>query len=438
MNRHSPVRFAFFCVSMLSATAFADVVVLNSGEKLEGKITQETDKEITIAAKVTASITDERVVKKSDIKTITKDAPDEIAWQSLKGAKLGKNSLPLASYDAVLNPLNGFVREFPQSKFAADAKKIADAFEAEKKRVEAGEVKLEDKWLSKEEAQKERLQINGLIAFNYMKDQSTRDMSAALNTLDAIEKNFSATRAYPDAVEYAQRMLPALKAEVERRQKALATQKTEQAEALKKLTGPEKAAMEAEYKTAKTNAEAAVTAAEKLGLKWLPLNPATERSLSNLNTKVSSETSRLAAVPVAKMRASIQAAEKARTLLAANDVPAAEAALAQASTDWANNELVTRLRPELDEAKKVAAAAVAAAAAAKAAPVAVTDAEVLPPAPTEKAPKAAAPVAEEVGSERPFLLTPGGAIVVVILVGLLFAAYTAFKKIKAKAGEIIE
>ena len=128
MYRKSPSPLVLLCLAAFSAAAFADVVVLNNGEKIEGKVTAETDTEITIAAKVSASITDERVIKKTDIKTITKDTPDEIAWESLKNLKPGKNSLPVTSYDSALNPLKGFLTEYPQSKFAADAQKAVDAF----------------------------------------------------------------------------------------------------------------------------------------------------------------------------------------------------------------------------------------------------------------------------------------------------------------------
>ena len=432
MKRHSPFRLAVLSLATLSASALADVVTLKNGSKIEGKITAETDAQITLNVK-TGGIIDEQIVKKSDVASVTKDAPDEVAWQQLKNARLGKNSFPSASYETVINPLNGFLNEFPQSKFAADAKNLAGTFSDEKKRVDAGEVKLDDKWLSKEDALKEGIQIKGLIAFNFMKDQGARDMAAAMNTFDAIEKNYSGTRSFPDAVEYAQKMLPALKAEVDRRSKAFAAQKTEQTEAAKKLTGVQKTTFENELKTAKTSAEAVVSAAEKQGLKWPPLSPLTEKSLQTLTTKITSETQRLGAMPVAKIRASFQTAEKAKTLLASNDLAGAEAALSQAANDWSKNELATRLKTELDEAKKIAAAKPSTPAA-----DALADAKVLPPVADAGAEKPAAPVAEAVEEEKSFLLTPAGAVTVVVIVALLIVAYTVFKKIKAKSGEVLE
>lgn len=430
MNRKSPLHLAFLCLATLSAGSFADIVTLKSGTKVEGKITSETAAEITISVK-SGGITDDQTIKKSDIASVAKDAPDELAWQPLKGAKLGKNSFPLPSYDSAINPLNGFINEYPESKYAADAKKLVETFSAEKKRVEEGEVKLDDKWLSKEEAQKEGVQIKGLIAFNYMKDQSARDMTAALNTLEVIEKNYAGTRAYPDAVDYAQKMLPALKTELERRTKALEAKKTEQAETIKKLTGQEKTTIENEIKAAKTSADAVVAASEKQGLKWLPLNPSTEHSLQSLTQKLTSETQRLNSVPVAKMRASIESAEKAKAALASNDLAGAETALAQASSAWSNNELSTRLKAELDAAKKAAAIAAATA-------VPAADTEVLPPVAAKAPVKAVAPVAEEVAPEKPFLLTAGGAITVVLVVALLVGGFTVMKKMKAKDGENLE
>ncbi len=432
MNRKSLLPFLLVSLATLAASAFADTVVLTSGEKIEGKVTAETETEITVAAKISAGVTDERVIKRTEIASITKDAPDEIAWQSLKGAKLGRNSLPLASYDAVINPLKGFLGEFPKSKFAADAQKIAGAFAAEKKRVEAGEAKLDDKWLSQDEAQKERVEINALIAFNFMKDQAARDMTAALNTLDAIEKNYPGTRSYPDAVEYAQKMLPVLKAEVDRRAKTLADQKAEREKALAQLTGAQKTALQDEIQREQAVADAVVSAAEKQGVNWLPLNPATERSLQNLTSKITSEAQRLASLPVAKMRVSIQAADKAKALLEKKDVAGAETALAQANAEWPANELAARLQTELQSAKELAATP------APVAPEPVAE----PPAETkpvpETAPAPAAPVADEVEKETPFLLTIGGAITVVVAIALIIAAYSVFKKIKRKANEILE
>ena len=49
MNRISLKPLWLISLAALAASAFADTVVLTNGEKIEGKVTAETDTEITIA-----------------------------------------------------------------------------------------------------------------------------------------------------------------------------------------------------------------------------------------------------------------------------------------------------------------------------------------------------------------------------------------------------
>jgi hypothetical protein len=107
-------------------------------------------------------IVDERTVAKSDVAKVEKASADGVAWQTLKNLQPGANSLPAGQYDRAIVPLRNFVTQFPQSANAPDAQKALTAFEDEKKRVDAGELKLNGKWISKAEVQNERYQINGL------------------------------------------------------------------------------------------------------------------------------------------------------------------------------------------------------------------------------------------------------------------------------------
>jgi hypothetical protein len=132
------------------------------------------------------------------------------------------------------------------------------------------------------------------------------------------------------------------------------------------------------------------------------------------------------------MRASIQSAEKARQALNKQEFDVADEALKQATDSWRVNELVVRLRPELLAARNAAAAEAAAAAkaaaAASATPVPVAKVEVPPPAPE--------PVAEE--PSRPFLLTPVGAITVLVLIAFAVVGISALRKFRSKPEEAAE
>src|SRR2546422_5610697 len=98
--------FAFAC------RVCADIVTLKSGEKIEGKILNETATEITIEFKVSASISDQRTVPKSDIASVEKPKPDEVLYQTLKNLKPGPNSFRPDAYDTIVAQLKAFTETY--------------------------------------------------------------------------------------------------------------------------------------------------------------------------------------------------------------------------------------------------------------------------------------------------------------------------------------
>jgi len=77
----------------------AETVTLSTGETVEGKILSETNEQITIEAKVSASITDERVIPKKDILKIQKTDPEIGAFNAIKNIKLNpQSSLRIETY----------------------------------------------------------------------------------------------------------------------------------------------------------------------------------------------------------------------------------------------------------------------------------------------------------------------------------------------------
>jgi hypothetical protein len=218
-------------------------------------------------------------------------------------------------------------------------------------------------------------------------------------------------------VELATKILPTLKATVERAYQNLRTEALGRQQAAPQS----KAELDAAAKREEEAGAAGIAAAEKAGLKWPPLNIRSSKSLAKIAEKLAPETTRLAGLPVAAMRQSIAAAEGAKAALATNDLEGATAAL-QGAKVWEANELAKRLNVELTEAKKVAMAAAKAVPVATPKPVEVV-AKVEPKAERTVAPVAAAPV-----EEKPFYLTTlgiasivGGVAVVLILLRVVTA-----------------
>ena len=413
--------------AMVCATAFADTVTLKTGEKVEGKIISETDKEITISVKISAAVTDERVIPKANVAKIDKEQPDELSWQALKNLKLGANSLPAAQYDALIRPLQGFVNEYPKSAHAAEASQLLANFAGEKKRVDDGEVRLGEKWLSTEEVSKERYQINGMLAFQYQRSQrAAGDLIGALNSFDQIEKTLNGAKNFPDAVETARETLTTLKTTVDRAQQMFATRKAEFDAGLANSSALQKPELLAARQKELAQGEAALAAAEKAKIKWPALVVRSDKNLEAIAKKVPTELQRLATIDVAKLRQSVQLAEQGQKELAAQNAAASES-FTKALALWPNNELAKRLKTDAATLK----------AAATPAPIAeAPKIRAATPVPSTPRPVVKTVVQDE--PAKPFLLTLGGIITIIVVLALILGGWMAFKKIKSRASDVLE
>jgi hypothetical protein len=328
------------CACALGLSSLADTVTLKSGEKIDGKIVGET-------------------VAKADVASVQKEQPDSVAWQPLKNLKPGANSLPVATYDSIITPLRNFTTQFPTSTHAAEAQKLLADFEAEKKRVVAGEIKLNEKWLAKEEAQKERYQINAMLAFNYMREQGAKaDLVGALNAFDVIETQYPGARVYPDAVELARRVLPSLKQDVDRRLQVLMPELQQRRKQIDTMpSGQQRNELLSTQQKEEAAADAALVSAERQRLKWPPLMARSERILTTIQMRIPSEQQRLDGLDVSKMRQSIKLAEEAREAFKRKELDLTETTLRQSTDLWFVNELAARLQADLAQAQTAAAAA---------------------------------------------------------------------------------
>jgi len=342
----------FFCAGALLAlsvlTSSGDMVTLNSGEQIDGTIITETDTRIVIAVKVSASISDQRTVARTDIKTVVKTLPDEIAYQSLKVLKVGPNSFAPAEYDKCIQALTGFQAKFPTSARVKDAQADIDALKQDKKRVEVGELKWNNRWYLAQEAAQQKYQIDAQRLMVVMRDQTGRgDIVGALNTFDKLERSFPASSTYPEAVESAIALVQALDRDVDRQVNLAKVQKAKFDSGIVLETEPTKSAMIAAQKRQIAAAEAAFAVADKAGIKWKPLLPVVAKSPDDLKKTAASELKRLQALPVANMKNSVVLAAAAFEAVSAKNKAVAEAKYNEAATLWPANEMLTRIKPSV-------------------------------------------------------------------------------------------
>src|SRR5437870_4574142 len=95
-------RSLLLCLGLATLTGAlrqlsADTITLIGGERIEGKITNETAADVTIEYK-SGGVTDVRTVPRNQIQKLEKDTPDETDFRPLKNAKPGPNWLRVDEY----------------------------------------------------------------------------------------------------------------------------------------------------------------------------------------------------------------------------------------------------------------------------------------------------------------------------------------------------
>jgi hypothetical protein len=373
----TPMRFVRFhlpfalALSILAVSARADFVILKSGERVEGKIEEENDKSVTIQVQM-GGVIDDKVIKKSDIARMSKTTADESAYQAIMNLQPGPNSLSSAQYAQIITYLNDFVVKYPGSAHAAEIKDSIKGFAEEKKRVDAGEVKMNGDWLTKEQALIQRVQVGGAFAFENMKRQSASgDFVGALDSFVQIEKTYTGARTYPEAIELAKQVIVKMGPLIDTALVNEQINKTELERGWKNAGAKDRKEMMDAYARDQAQAEATAKYEETKG-DWPPFRKDSEKCLKALQTKLGTEHTRLAGLQVANFRHSVELSDQAAQQVTSGQDAEAKVALKDALSLWPANEAAKRLQEELAQVK--------------AAP-----ANPLPPLPTPTPVRAAAP-----------------------------------------------
>lgn len=337
---------AGICLSVLSG--FADTVTLKSGEVLDGTILSDTEQEVVMDVKIASGISDQKKIARADVQAVTKTTVDQAAYEPIKDWTVGARSLPLANYDGILNPLQSFVSQYPQSAHTADVKAKIEAFKAEQARVKAGELKWDNRWYNREQIEKNKAFLGSQMLLSTMKEQaSRRDFVAALNTFAVFEKTYPTTLAFPDAVDLAQDQLRVAAADLVRIQAIAKIQEDEFNKGVQLAGEPQKSQMLAARKAQIAASDARFAVAEHDQVKWKPIMPLSKRSFDSLKTTLAAESPRINKFSVDDMRKSLAAADAAGAALQSKNADVAEAKLKEAQTLWKENPKAATLSPQI-------------------------------------------------------------------------------------------
>lgn len=344
-------------VLILSSTlSFADTIVLKSGEKFQGRVISETVASLDAEIQITPSITDVRTFQKSDIEEIVKTDPSVTAYAAIKGIKLGPNSMAASDYETIIyGKLKPFVDNYPASEHAGSVKKTLDAFIAERDRVKVGELKLNHQWFTASQIAQDRYNVIAAVLLAQMQAFAAQgDFISALNQFTTLEKTYPGSKVFPEAVEYAKKLIPGVRKTIENRTLVYKRDIAEREEGIAITADHKKPELLAAVKAEEKQVGETLDAAKNAGIVWTPIYPRSKRSLDDLSKTVDSEATRLAQMKTGDMLASIQESIEGRTLLKSGDLKSAEKQFAAASTHWPANEMIKQNTALLAAAQEAA------------------------------------------------------------------------------------
>jgi len=324
----------------LVAAARADWIELKNGQRLEGTITSVTAESIVINAKTSMpGILEPKTVPRSEVanfkKTVDADvltAPDDIAF-----SKATKDLPPMTVTDAAVyenlleTRIRPFLKEYAYSKHTSEARKLAAQLESEKKRVSSGEIKADGQWFSAEDSAANPQESSARIQLGLMKQAASS--SEALAIFDKLEKQYSGSSAYPDAVEVARLRIADLQKEIPIAQTRLRQHEDQQKQGMALAREDNRAVMQQALAQEQAALKSRLDAAKQGGVKWIPLLP-DQKALSELSAITTAESTRLAKMDTVAMKGGIAAAKRAVDQAATGDGDSAKESLAEAQKLW--------------------------------------------------------------------------------------------------------
>jgi hypothetical protein len=147
------IASALFLMSVGVRADEDDSVTLNSGEIVKGRITSQTDTDVTVeVSNEHHTIFTTRIIARSDIKDVHKLTPEErqadAAYQELGRYQLNPDQeLKPAEYTEGIAAFDKFMSAFPNSEQATNVAARQTEWRFEKFEVDNGRVKFGDKWM---------------------------------------------------------------------------------------------------------------------------------------------------------------------------------------------------------------------------------------------------------------------------------------------------
>jgi len=171
--------------------ATADIIVMKNGDEVEGRVLREEGDNYVLEVKFSSTIREEKIVPKSDVKSIRKEEPDVKAFGKLEGLVPTPELLTIAGYEKRIESIEEFIKANPKSGKVPKAKEMLDVLGEELKTVREGGIKFGEEMVPGDDYMANAYEFDAKIAESQIKEAvARRDFLSALRQFSAYEKKF--------------------------------------------------------------------------------------------------------------------------------------------------------------------------------------------------------------------------------------------------------
>ena len=280
MLKRSPLTFlltALFISASLCFPTSADEIKLKNGETISGKLVFESADFVKIEVAVSASIKETKLISRSEIAEIIKEAPDNVQFAKLEKILPTGSLIPASTYQSIITTgPEAFLSAFPDSKHVEKVKEIKAALEGELDKIERGYVKIEGEWISpQQKAEFKALttsKIQLLSMKQFMAGGNYNSLIGAMRSFETLEGKFYGTPAFAESIDLAVEAIPLLGSQLQKLSRDVDYRNAEFERKRDTLDEVGKAQIDAARAQEEAQLNAAIEEDKKNGIKWITLN----------------------------------------------------------------------------------------------------------------------------------------------------------------------
>lgn len=275
-------------------TLAADTIALKSGEKIEGRIISEDEDHYVVEVVISGSIRDERKIARTDVKFIEKQEADEKAFDGIGVQLPAPDLLDKEAYEEWISKLEEFVKAYPESQKAAEAKGMVDILGAEHAIVAAGGIKFGGQMISAEAYEGNAYEHDVRIAEKKIKDAvARRDFLSCLRMFSEYGGKFGESESRQGVAALMLQVLAAYKSSLDENLATLERRTEKRMSGLASMTPEDRSKTERALKEQMEKIESRFAKEKASGQRWVTPDSFHKPSMDDALSQVAAETTRL-------------------------------------------------------------------------------------------------------------------------------------------------